>query len=143
MHEQATAFFWSPNGQRLAIYSVRSAAESGGVPNDLVGLKQIADPDLDMNTVPLLRIEFFDISSGKSTLIADTLPTRDFVSLLGYFDQYSRALTPWSPDSTKLVLTGLSLPRETTDIAVANITSSGNIEIKPIGGGTLAFWSTR
>ena len=143
VHEQATAFFWSPNGQRLAIYSVRSAAESGGVPNDLVGLKQTADPNLDMNTVPLLRIEFFDVSSGKSTLIADTLPTRDFVSLLGYFDQYSRALTPWSPDSTKLVLTGLSLPRETTDIAVANITSSGNIEIKPIGGGTLAFWSTR
>ncbi|MCW1967443.1 MAG: PD40 domain-containing protein [Anaerolineae bacterium] len=143
VHELATAFFWSPNGQRLAVYSVRSAVQNGGLPNDLVGVAQSASGSLDINAVPLLRIESFDVAANKAIFIADTLPTRDFISLLGYFDQYSRAVTPWSPDGNKLVLTALSVPRETADIAVANLASPSGVEVKPVGSGSLAFWSSR
>lgn len=143
VNESAAAFFWSPNGQRLAVYSVRSAAQTGSLPNDLLGMAQTAGGNLDINAVPLLRVESFDVATGKATLIADTLPTRDFISLLGYFDQYSRAVTPWSPDSNKLVLTALSVPRETADIAVANLASASAVEVKPVGSGSLAFWSAR
>ncbi|MCS7055573.1 MAG: hypothetical protein NZM18_05285, partial [Thermoflexales bacterium] len=138
LHEEATMFFWSPDGERLAVYSIvpdttiTPLGASAGKPSAL----------LAQTRSPALRIEVVEVATGARIKVADTFPTRQFIRYFLYFDQYSRAVTPWSPDSRRLVLASVSPTRETADIAVATL-GAGGVSLNRIAAGTLAFWSSR
>jgi len=131
-------FFWSPTGDRLALYSIfdtgtGSTASSGGAQNAPA-----------QQTQHVLRIEMIDAVSGKAVQVADTLPTRDMGGFFQYFDQYSRAMTPWSPDGRSLVFVTADPATETADIGVATLSPSGtSVNLTRVAAGSMAFWSPK
>lgn len=140
LHDDAVAFFWSPDSTHLAVYSIVTNGQqttfgiSGGVLDRPAAQAQ--------SSAPLLRIEAVDVSSGDALLIADTLPASTLYSMLSYFDQYAHALTPWSPDGRQFVFTSASQTADTIDLAVATLNASGtSVSLKRIGAGVVAFWS--
>lgn len=72
----ALAFFWSPDGEKLA-YLVTDESEE----------------------IPQLRWVVWDGASNRE--YEAIVPSRTFLqSYLAFFDQYARGMTLWSPDST-------------------------------------------
>ncbi len=135
------AFFWSPDSTMLAAYSI----DQGDHFLDFDSGKAVsrATPS-EVGKIALLHLDVIDVASTFRTTIADTIPTRDFVQLLGFFDQYSRALTPWSPDSTRLAFSSMAPLRATSDIVVATLpTGRAPATLARVADGTLAFWSPR
>ena len=138
-HEQASAFFWSPDGQSLVVYSLRSGVAAT--------VLDAAPPAIVVDTAqvdPVLRIEAVDAASGRAVFVADTLPTRSFAQYLPFFDQYSRAVTPWSPDGRRLVFA----TRDTADhssIAQATFPAGplGAPSLSMVAPGGLAFYSPK
>ncbi len=139
VHDEAAMFFWSPDGDKLAVYSI--VFNTTPTPLGDAGGKPSAPPAQTRS--PALRIEIVDANTGAKIKVADTFPSRQFIQYFPYFDQYSRAVTPWSPDGRRLVLASLSPSRETADVAVATLNSAGGIDLNRIATGTIAFWSPR
>lgn len=136
------AFFWSPDGQKIAVYSIVS-----NVPLTALDPNAKRPPAADPTATPsdgniALRIEMIDATSGKALPVADTLPSEQFVRIFQFFDQYSRALTPWSPDSRNLAFVSFNRDKKEAEVGVATLSRSGNqVAIKRVASGTLAFWS--
>jgi Tol biopolymer transport system component len=128
--DKIIAFWWSPNGRYLATYSI------------------LESKDISTSAPVQLSINILDTQNAKTTHVANFLPTRDFGQQLGFFDQYSRASSPWSPDSTALVYSEVLTDRPAAEIIVAklNTNASGeiqNISARPIAEGTFATWSPK
>ncbi len=75
-------------------------------------------------------------------------PTREVLTMLTYFDQYAYSHSPWSPDSTRLVVAGSLAPpferrngHTPTGARVYVIDAAGITPPQEIAEGTLAFWS--
>ena len=142
LHDDAIAFFWSPDSLHLAVYSITldglrtTFGAHGGA---------LYRPDDQSQTAsPLLRIESVNAANGEALLIADTLPASTLISMLSYFDQYAHSLTPWSPDGRQFVFTSASPTTDTIDLAVATFDAAGTqVHLKRIGEGVVAFWSPR
>ena len=110
------AFFWSPDGDSL-LYLL---AEPGG------GL-------------PWLRWYVWD--GARSVKLSRFLPSPAFAQeYLPFFDQFARALSPWSPDGERFVYAGTD-PRGEAGIWV----QSGDGAVPPIyiAEGAFASWSPR
>ncbi len=142
IHTAATMFFWSPSGERIAVYSIERAgvpdrfAVSRASPRRAAPAAQAAQP--------VLRIEVFDLRSDKLYRVADIIPSRQFAQYFQFFDQYSRAVTPWSPDGSQLVFTSIQPESQTNDVVVASFNKSADrYESRRIASGILAFWSPR
>jgi Tol biopolymer transport system component len=140
VHDSAVSFFWSPDSMRLAVFSI----VDNGTPTRFGQTSApTATPD-PQSATPVLRIEISNVATAGTVQVADTIPTRGVIQLLGFFDQYSRALTPWSPDGKQLVFTSASDTDPTVDVVVATLNSSGdNVDLKRITAGVIAFWSPR
>jgi Tol biopolymer transport system component len=138
LNNNAIACFWSPDGKRLAVYSITDA----GTP---VTFGEAASTPAAGAGEPALRIEIVDVTTAASVHVADTLPTDEFMqTIIGYFDQYSRGMTPWSPDSTRLVFATLLRSGDGAGVAIAAINKSGTgVTLKRIAAGVMAFWSPR
>ena len=136
-------FFWSPIGNRLALYSIfdtgaASQSNSGGT---TLGKPANAPAQ---QTQKVLRIEMIDAATGKAVKVADTLPTRDMAQFFQFFDQYSRAMTPWSPDGRSLVFVTSEPSATAADIGVATLSASGtSVSLTQIATGSMAFWSPK
>ncbi len=140
VHEEASMFFWSPDGNKLAVYSIVFDANLTPLGD---GAGKLGAP-LAQTRSPALRIEIVDVNTGAKIKVADTYPSRQFIRYFPYFDQYSRTITPWSPDGRRLVLASISPARETADIAVATLNAAGTgVDLNRIAAGTIAFWSPR
>lgn len=89
------AFFWSPDGARIAVLSLesRGVGPSGG---GIVFAAQRAGP-------PGLRWEVVDLAAGGSRLFPPFQPSTEFANLLPYFDQYATSLALWSPGGDRLI----------------------------------------
>jgi TolB protein len=85
-----------------------------------------------------LRWQVASVEDGKARTVATFSPTDDFVTLLPYFDQYSRSLTFWSPDSRHFVYTQ-DENSSGGSVWVADV--SGTTPPLKIGEGTIAVWS--
>jgi hypothetical protein len=140
IERNAVMFFWSPDGSKLALYSIVSDAE----------LTQLAHSSTSKTSAPTrqgaraLRIEIIDAANGKALRVADTLPTRDLAQFFQFFDQYSRAVTPWSPNSQQLVFVTVDTNQDLAKIGVGTLNATGSaVSLKPITEGKLAFWSPR
>ena len=139
LHDSAVAFFWSPDSRRIAVYSI----VNDGTPTEFGDPTALSSTTAPTST-PMLRIEIVDADGSGILHVADTYPTRGFIDVLGFFDQYARAVTPWSPDSLHLVFTSASHVRPTVDMVVASLDSTGTqATLKYLTSGVVAFWSPR
>ena len=140
IHDRASAFFWSPDGGRLAVYSLVTGTPPANIEENI---RRAGSASAEEDTL-LTRIEIVDARNGSAVQVADTLPTREFVQYLAYFDQYSRSTTPWSPDGRRLVFHTILSERQTVEIGIASL-SAGNtaVAIRRLVTGANAFWSPR
>ena len=110
------AFFWSPDGDSL-LYLL---AEPGG------GL-------------PWLRWYVWD--GDRSVRLSRFLPSPTFAQeYLPFFDQFARALSPWSPDGERFVYAGTD-PRGEAGIWVQS--ADGAVPPIHVAEGAFASWSPR
>ena len=117
------AFYWSPNGKMLAW-----AGLDGG------------------------NREFVwwaaAVEGGEARELLRAQPSNDMLVTLSFFDQYAYSHSPWSPDSSCLVLAIVpNRSREGRNGStppgprIFVVESSGDFEPVEVGAGSLAFWS--
>ena len=127
IEDAVVAFYWSPDGSRLAYVTLTADAN-------------------------LYRWNVLDIESGASWPIADFEPSVDQLTLFQFFDQYGRSHRVWSPDSAKITFAG-RLPsqgrtagtstRQATETTVYVVEVGESPKLYELGAGSLAFWSPR
>jgi TolB protein len=76
--ENVTAFFWSPDGQRIAYLT-------------------FADADR-----PVLAWHIVGVEGGAARDFEAFRPSKAFAELQNYFDAYTFSFSPWSPDSSRI-----------------------------------------
>ena len=117
------AFFWSPLGDKLAwvVLDLESRA-------------------FDWNVS--------DSSGGPAKLLIRFQPSNNFFTMLSFFDQYAYSHSPWSPDGTRMVVSGtqentLGQGNGTTPTQdkVFVLDATGAEAPRSIAAGVLAFWS--
>lgn len=115
--EPVMAFWWSPDGRRIAVLAV-DAPESDTVAGSdtVVGGTVLASarrPALPEDIRPRrvqgdgarFRLGILDVVSGGTRWLATVTPSRTFLTQeLPFFDQYARSHARWSPDGTLLAL---------------------------------------
>ena len=119
INEPILAFFWSPDGSRIAYVSIDRAAQR-------FSWKVLA---MD-GTLP--------------RVLTDFIPSNDLFTMLSFFDQYSYSNSLWSPDGTQLVFSG-QVPRPDGSVALGDevfvIDVDDDQPPVAIADGSLAFWS--
>jgi len=78
--DHVTAFFWSPDGTRIAYLTYADAYEPAGQ----------------------RAWHIVDTDSGAIRDLATFTPSAAFVGLQAFFDAYTFSFSPWSPDGTQL-----------------------------------------
>ncbi|MCS7088001.1 MAG: hypothetical protein NZL91_04825 [Thermoflexales bacterium] len=135
VNRSVVAFFWAPDGARIAVFS---EAEADEIPPDFKGFD--FTPPMP---APTYLLEVVDPATRASRKLFYFAPTNAFQQLAAEFDRYSRAVTPWAPDGRKLVFTltygSIAQARD----FVLETEASGSIAPRVIGNGSLAFWSPR
>ena len=81
VNEPLLAFFWSPDGEKIAY----------------VGF----DPDRRSFTW-----KYIERSGGSPKSMMEFSPSAEFVTLISFFDQYAYSNSIWSPDSSQIVFSG-------------------------------------
>ena len=128
IQDNVIAYFWSPDGSRLA-YVAPSRTEGA------------------------LRWTVVNAADGERWPLVDFIPSRDQLTMFQFFDQYAYSHSLWSPDSRSLVFAG-RLADETMAIlarydAVSQESHIIVVDTDPqplrqiIADGTLGFWSPR
>mgnify|MGYP001814326333 CR=1 FL=1 len=130
--DMALAFFWSPDSQRLAILAP-SVEEEG--PSTRVG--GLAAP-VPQERRLLFRWWVADLPGGELQPLASFLPTRSFLLIVPYFDQYAQSIRFWSPDSRYLIYSHQESPQE-AGIWVADVERQQ--PPRRLADGVLAVWS--
>jgi hypothetical protein len=120
------SFYWSPNGEHLAWVAVNQ--------EDRTFQWQVS-PSGEGAGEPARPLFSFN-------------PTRDILTMLTYFDQYAYSHSPWSPDSTRLVVAGGQEPpferrngHTPTGARVFVIDAVGDEPPREVAQGSAAFWS--
>ena len=91
-----------------------------------------------------MRVEVVDTAGNRSQRVADLHPTVSVVQYVQYFDQYSRAVTPWSPDGRQLVFAGAQEANGPGVVAVAEFDAQGDlVEVRRVADGAQAFFARR
>lgn len=126
VNENILAYFWSPDGKKLAIVTI--AGTSGE-----------------------LRWTLLDVESGSTERLADFTPSRDQLTMFQFFDQYAYSHLLWSPDSRYLVFSGrLGLSASSAGFMAQSgrigskvflIDTGPVITVDEVVEGVLAFWS--
>ncbi len=81
-NDPALAFYWSPDGSRMAYVTASEGAEGS------------------------LRIGVVSADGGESVYLPDFVPSQQQLTAFMFFDQYAQSLTPWSPDGGSLLIFG-------------------------------------
>jgi TolB protein len=114
------AFYWAPDGKRLAVLGVDPASRG-----------------LAWSTV--------DVDGKSQRQLATFLPSGDFAFQLPFFDQYAQSTSIWSPDGRKLVYAaeGSGERRNGSDAGerVMVLDVGGQTTPAAIARGSAAVWS--
>lgn len=126
------AFFWSPQGDKIAYLTPGDHSEQGP--------RASLSPTLEVDHLNLwLQWHVWD--GERSYELAQFRPSDTFlVDYLRFFDQYARSMTPWAPDGSAFVYAGDS------EDAISGVWVQPVIEGAPsvrIGDGVYAAWSPR
>jgi TolB protein len=117
-------FFWAPDSEKLA-YFVPSIPQDSTAPGS--GSDQV-----------FFQTFVRHLGEGSSNFVTTILPTDEFLNMVPGFDQFTRTVTIWSPDSRYLVLS-LIAPDGNPAIWVASAT--GDREPRYLADGLLGIWS--
>lgn len=118
------AFFWSPDGKKLA-YLTFNESQSRVLWN------------------------IYDVTTKKSTKLVEWYPNSTLVQVLSYFDQYAQSDSIWSPDSKALVFSGWINSTITADgkafgpavVYVLPTEGAKAGQPQPVAPGQVSFWS--
>ena len=133
VEEPVLAFYWSPNGERLAWVGVD--------PEDQV---------FEMNVSPVSGTSTpqSDGGTGAGRELFRFRPSGEVFTMFSFFDQYAYSHSPWSPDSTRLVVAGSEGPvaerrngHTATGARVYVLDAVGDAPPSEIAQGSVAFWS--
>jgi len=123
--EDVYAFFWSPDGKKIAYFVPFLSNQS-------------ADGSQTSNQQLILQLNMLDVATGESRELFTYPPTEQFARILPYFDQYHQSATIWSPDNNNLVLSFLD---SSGNPGIAIAAASGQLQPRLLAQGYLAFWS--
>lgn len=129
------AFFWSPDGSRLATFSRARPTE--------------IDPNFPgYNVTPpqpkgIFLLQTIQIDTKATRQLFYLEPTEAFRRMTTEFDRYARAVNIWSPDSNKLVFTVAYGNGTDSRDFVLETEASGSIDFRVLTFGSLAFWSPK
>jgi Tol biopolymer transport system component len=129
------AFFWSPDGNRIATFSRARPTE--------------VDPNFPgYNVTPpepkaVFLLQTIQVATRATRQLFYLEPTESFRRMTTEFDRYARAVNIWSPDSNKLVFTvSYGNGMQSRDF-VLETEASGSIDFRVLTYGSLAFWSPK
>ncbi len=131
----AVAFFWSPDGSRIAYLT---PVQSGGPQAGRV-LRNVST--LSANAVAQatqLELRVVNVATGNDRALTTFTPTPLFVGqFLPFFDQYALSHSVWAPDSSAVVLPmfGPAGPQ----IVIVPLEGESTV----LGSGEMPFWSRR
>ena len=131
-HDDVIAFFWAPNGRRVAyLLPARAADEETGLEIDPVFAREQGRFYAELRVLNVRR--------GNSWRVAQFPLSPRFVrEQLPYFDQYLRSTSLWSPDSRALAYPALTA-EGTPGIFVSP--ASGTLRPQLVAEGDFAHWS--
>jgi TolB protein len=135
--DETLAFFWSPNGRKIA-YLATSSFDREGV-QVLAKSRQAKPMHSDETQQSKIRLDLMvvDIDSGENKFIVSFTPTEVFLrQFLPFFDQYALSHQLWSPDSDALILPMMieGVPH------IMNVPIDGR-DALPVAAGVIGFWS--
>lgn len=110
VHGSMAAFYWPPDGSRLAYVAIGDLFEW-----------HVAYP-----------------ATRETKLLTPFIPTPDFLTHLQFFDQFAPSHLVWSPDSTKLVFAGVLERTESPQVWLVD--AAGNEAQRSVAEARLAFW---
>lgn len=126
VEEQLVAFFWSPQGDKIAWIGIEPLSRS-----------------MDLSVSPVADGQ----AAGEARRLFRFTPTGEMFALLSFFDQYAYSHSLWAPDGSALVVTGTDGAESGRrngsgphggQVYVVDV-STGNAE--RIASGKLAVWS--
>ena len=102
------AFFWSPDGSRVAYITSSEEAEGS------------------------LRWAVLSVSTSETVYLSDFRPSQEQLIAFMYFDQYGQSHTPWSPDGSLILFVGeLGFRKIRTPLSGGE---SNQVHIVPVDG---------
>jgi TolB protein len=138
------AFFWSPDGRRIAFLTLGRERQDNNVQTSyspimaVPGYRTLLPASQHDGNMLLLDLWVVDVDGGEAYRLVTFQPTGLFVTqFLPFFDQYALSHQIWSPASDALV------------VPMADATGVPRIHIVPVDGrfstviadGAMAFWS--
>lgn len=137
--ERVLAFFWSPDGRKIAYLTVAEGEGERVAEQSLDGRWQQRSRRASQHEELRLSLWLVDVFDGQNVHLLDFRPTEIFVrQFLPFFDQYALSHRVWSPDSR-----ALALPvREGEEGRIYVVNSDGQ-GIRSVAEGLIAFWSNR
>ena len=124
IEDAVVAFFWSPDGSKLAYVTL-------------------------VDATGVLRWNILDVEDGTRWPLVDFRPSQDQLTVFQYFDQFARSHSQWLPDSQALVFSGRIVG---SAIATSDQQPVFQIIVMPtypfsspvgLANGYLGFWSPR
>ena len=121
--QNVLAFFWSPDGSRIAFAALRGPGRG-------------------------LGWTILDVETGAVEEMVDFIPSPDQMTMFQFFDQYAYSHKLWSPDSRYIVFAGILRDRAVgagltsqTSSRVYVLDTGPMRTIEVLAPGILAFWS--
>ena len=114
-------YFWSPDGEKIALFEPTV----------------VSGPSA--RRVLMLNVSILFVESGELWYRTSIVPTPSFLGrVVPFFDQYQRSHTIWSPDSTHIVVNGMTAANRP---GVFVVPAEGEGPPQLLAYGTLPFWS--
>ena len=124
IEDAVVAFFWSPDGSKLAYVTL-------------------------VDATGVLRWNILDVEDGTRWPLVDFRPSRDQLTVFQYFDQFARSHSQWSPDSQALVFSGRIVGGAISTLEQQRLFKIIVMPTYPfsspvfLADGNLGFWSPR
>ena len=132
VEEPLLAFYWSPDSARMAWVGVDAEEQV-----------------FEMKVSPVVELtSLAGYQAPDSRELFRFRPSGEVFTMFSYFDQYAYSHSPWSPDSTRLVVAGSEGPvaerrngHSPTGARVFVLDAVGDAPPSEIAQGGVAFWS--